>query len=392
MSDPTLPAPGEAPDPHAATPTGPPGLTDTEEHDLEEEMPRVAITRRRLVAFLLFMVVAVAFLYFVLPRLAGLDSTWNRINQGDPWWLGAALAFAILSFLGYVLLFRGVFAGEGPRIGLAASYQIIMAGLAATRLFAAGGAGGLILMAWALRRSGMRRRRVADLTLAFLALTYVVFMAALVVVGLGLHWGVLAGPAPFAMTVLPAIFGATVIVVALVLAAVPPDLQRRLERRAQRGGRLDRTAQRLANLPAAVSAGTREAVRHVRGSDPAVLGSLLFWASQVAILWAAFRAFGAAPPGAVIIMAFFVGMLGNLLPLPGGIGGVDGAMIGAFAAFGVDVDLAIVAVLTYRGFAFWLPTIPGAIAYFQLRRTVARWREERRAQLAGGAAAPRPAE
>ena len=62
-------------------------------------------------------------------------------------------------------------------------------------------------------------------------------------------------------------------------------------------------------------------------------------------------------------------MLGNLLPLPGGIGGVDGGMIGAFAAFGVDVGLAVVAVLTYRAFAFWLPTIPGAIAYFQLRRT-----------------------
>ena len=52
-------------------------------------------------------------------------------------------------------------------------------------------------------------------------------------------------------------------------------------------------------------------------------------------------------------------------------------MIGAFAAFGVDTSLAIVAVLTYRAFAFWLPTIPGAIAYFQLRRTVARWREDR---------------
>ena len=65
-------------------------------------------------------------------------------------------------------------------------------------------------------------------------------------------------------------------------------------------------------------------------------------------------------------------MLGNLLPLPGGVGGVDGGMIGAFAAFGVDFGLAAVAVLTYRGFAFWLPTIPGAIAYFQLRKTVAR--------------------
>ena len=75
-------------------------------------------------------------------------------------------------------------------------------------------------------------------------------------------------------------------------------------------------------------------------------------------------------------MAYFVGMLGNLLPLPGGVGGVDGGMIGAFTAFGVDVELSVVAVLAYRAFAFWLPTLPGAIAYLQLRRTVHRWQEE----------------
>jgi uncharacterized protein (TIRG00374 family) len=73
-------------------------------------------------------------------------------------------------------------------------------------------------------------------------------------------------------------------------------------------------------------------------------------------------------------MAYFVGMVGNTLPLPGGIGGVDGGMIGAFTAFGIDVEVSVVAVLAYRAFAFWLPTIPGAIAYFQLRRTVQKWR------------------
>jgi uncharacterized membrane protein YbhN (UPF0104 family) len=49
-------------------------------------------------------------------------------------------------------------------------------------------------------------------------------------------------------------------------------------------------------------------------------------------------------------------------------------MIGAFAAFDVNTGLAVVAVLTYRAFAFWLPTLPGAIAYLQLRRTVAGWK------------------
>jgi len=80
------------------------------------------------------------------------------------------------------------------------------------------------------------------------------------------------------------------------------------------------------------------------------------------------------------LLAYFLGMLGNLLPLPGGLGGVEGGMIGAFAVFGVEFNLAVLAVLTYRGIAFWLPTLPGALAYLQLRRTVARWREEEQNQ------------
>ena len=102
------------------------------------------------------------------------------------------------------------------------------------------------------------------------------------------------------------------------------------------------------------------------------------------MLWACFHAFGGSPPKGVIVMAYFVGMLANTLPLPGGIGGVDGGMIGAFAAFGVDAELSVVAVLAYRAFAFWLPTLPGAVAYLQLRRTVQRWDDER-AQALGRA-------
>ena len=105
-------------------------------------------------------------------------------------------------------------------------------------------------------------------------------------------------------------------------------------------------------------------------------------AGYTAALWACFHAFGDAPTLGVLVVGFFVGMLGNLLPLPGGIGGVDGGMIGAFVAFGVDAGLAVVVVLTYRGFTFWLPTVPGIVAYLQLRRTVERWKEERSAAAA----------
>ena len=145
-----------------------------------------------------------------------------------------------------------------------------------------------------------------------------------------------------------------------------------------------------------MSAGVRTAVRIVRDGEWGVLGAVVWWGFDIATLWAAFHAFGEhTPQFAVIVVAYFVGMLGNTLPLPGGIGGVDGGMIGAFAAFGVDFGLATVAVLTYRAFAFWLPTLPGAFAYLQLRRTVRTWRDERRAEAAAdagaGASEPAPA-
>jgi uncharacterized protein (TIRG00374 family) len=202
-----------------------------------------------------------------------------------------------------------------------------------------------------------------------------------------LRTGVLSGPSDVALTIVPAVIAGLLILITLLLALTPTDLQRRLDGFAARGGRFARLAQRAATLPATMSAGVRMAIAHARDRDPALLGALAYWGFNVAILWAAFHAFGAHVPAGVVVMAYFLGMFGNLLPLPGGVGGVDGGMIGALIAFGVQDGAALVAVLTYRGFAFWLPTLPGAIAFFQLRRTVARWRDERRR----GVRAPHPA-
>jgi putative heme transporter len=355
----------------------PPGVVEDDRHN-DEEMPRLRVTRKALVVGFLFIVATLAFLYFVLPQIAGLDETWHRIEQGDPWWLALALVFTVLSFGGYVVLFEYVYVAAGSRIDLRTAYQITMASLAATRVFAAGGAGGIALTAWALRRSGMPARQVADSTVVFLVLTYVVYMAALVLVGLGMYLGILPGPAPIGVTLVPAIFGLVCFAVFLLLALVPSDVERRMRDWACRHDRprFARIAGRLATFPATVSTGVRQSIAHVRDRDWALLGSLAFWGFNIAVLWACFHAFGEAPPWTVIILGYFVGMLGNLLPLPGGVGGVDGGMIGAFAAFGIDFGLATVAVLTYRGFAFWLPTIPGAVAYFQLRKTVRRWRRQ----------------
>ncbi len=355
-----------------------PGLADDVDDD--EPIPIIKVTRRTLVLGVVFVVLCIVFLAVVLPQLAGLGDTWKQVKEGDPLWLVVAVVFTVLSFAGYVVLFQGVYVRDGFRLSKRESYEITMAGLAATRVFAAGGAGGIALTAWALRRAGMPKRAVADQTLAFLVLTYGVYMAAVVLGGFGLYFGLLPGSDDWAITLLPAIIGVVAFAIALLASLTPTDLQRRLDGYAQRHGRVGRLAQKAANLPASISSGIRISVALVRSGDLALVGSIAYWGFNIAVLWAAFKAFGEAPPWAVVVMGYFVGMLANLLPLPGGVGGVDGGMIGAFVAFGGESkDSIVVAVLTYRLFAFYLPTIPGAIAYFQLRRTVARWTEERRA-------------
>jgi uncharacterized protein (TIRG00374 family) len=347
---------------------------------IDEEMPRVHLTRRHALAFGLFVLSALAFLYFVVPKLTGLSDTWERINQGEPGWLVVAALLEGCSFAGYVILFRTVFVRGESQIDWRESYQITMAGLVATRLFAAAGAGGVALTAWALRRSGMERRIVACRMVAFIALLYVVYMGTLVFDGIGLRTGLFPGGGSFAITVIPAIFGGVAILVGLLISLIPSDLERRLLRasRGHRRMRLARAAARAATVPATMASGVRTAIGLFRDRHVGLLGAVVWWGFDIAVLWACFHAFGANPPPlAVIVMSYYVGMLANTLPLPGGIGGVEGGMIGAFIAFDVSGGLALVAVLTYRAFSFWLPTIPGAAAYWQLRRTVARWRAER---------------
>jgi uncharacterized membrane protein YbhN (UPF0104 family) len=290
------------------------------------------------------------------PAFADLTAAWERLHNGDLGWLALALLFAVLSFAGHVVLFSAVAGrGGGNRLGLRASVQINLAGNAATRLFASAGAGGIALTAWAMRRSGMERPDVAVRLVTFHVLLYGVYMAVLVVGGLGLYTGVLTGGGSFVITVVPAILGAVVIaLVASALWARPGE------------GRVRR-------LVGPVARGVRDARPLLGAGNVALAGALMWWGFQIAVLWASFEAFGSAPPAAVLAVAFFVGMLANLLPLPGGVGGVDGGMVGALIAFGVEPELALLAVLSYRGFVFWLPIVPGALAYLSLRRTVARW-------------------
>jgi uncharacterized protein (TIRG00374 family) len=349
----------------------------SQEREDDEEMPKMGITRERALLFGLFVISAIAFLYVILPQLGDVKETWGRLDEGDPYWLAVAFGFQIAATLSYIAIFKDVHVPPRYPITYTEVYEITMASLAATRLFAAGGAGGVALTAWALRRSGMPRRDVAERMIAFLVLIYGFYMAALIIFGLGLRWGIFPGPAPYGVTVVPAYIAMIAIVLFLALAFLPANLGHRLSKSGN--SKRARLGRQLASGPERLGGGTRFAIYKVRHPDWAMMGTIGWWGFNVAILWASFKAFGEAPPLAVCTQAYFVGLLANLLPLPGGIGGVDAGMVGALIAFDVDPGLAVVAVLVYRGFAFWLPTLPGAVAYLQLRRTVARWREERAA-------------
>jgi len=325
-------------------------------------------TGKALLLIGLLMLVTISGLYVLLPALAGAEKTWHRLDEGDPILLVLAAGLEVLSFCSYVYAFRGVFGTGSIRIGMRDSYRITMAGLAATRLLATAGAGGVALTVWALARKGMPRAQIVSREAIFLVLFYAVFMATLVVGGVGLYVGLFPGKAPFALTIVPAIFGFLVISLALLAARFSVGMERAAKRVARAEGRMSKVARALQTVPAALATGVRGAIAMVRARRPETLGAVGWWGFDIAVLFVCLHAFGGSPPVAVVVMAYFVGMIANTLPVPGGVGAVDGGMIGALIGFGVDSGLAIVGVLSYRFYAFWLPIIPGVIAYVQLLR------------------------
>jgi uncharacterized protein (TIRG00374 family) len=362
-------------------------FAEEEEEDLEGAGAFAALLadRRKILTGVLLVILLVFGIYVVFPKLVGLDQAVKKLDDASPVWVLVAVGFNVAAFAAYVALFRGVLAGSRDdvlhrRLNLRASYQITMAGLAATRIFSAAGAGGIVLTYWALRKAGMERRRSACRMVAFLVLTYAVYTGALVIFGILLRTGVLSGNNPVGGTIVPAAVSVCLIAAFALIALIPQDIERRMQKFAG-GYRRTRYLTRLAKGPATLAIGVRTAIAYVRHPSRgalAVVGAVGFWAANIGVLWASFEAFGGDVPFGVLVQGFFVGMAANLIPSPaGGVGSVDAGMIGAFVLFGIDESTVFPAVLTYRVIAFWLPIPPGIVAFFGLRKTVTRWEAER---------------
>ncbi|MFN2612018.1 MAG: YbhN family protein [Solirubrobacterales bacterium] len=347
---------------------------------LGDDEPSFFNDPKKLIQTGVIVLVLIIAIYAVFPKVLGLEGSLHKIEDGNPWWIGAAIGFNFAAFAAYVALFRGVIGEQIIHLEWSESYQITMAGLAATRLFSAGGAGGLVLTYWALRKAGLERRRSACRMVAFLIVLYSVYLLALIVFGILLRTGVLSGKNSAGLTIVPAAISASLLVLLIATAKLPEGFERRIG--AAKGRRAARLTRRLATVPATLAQATRTAlsfVRHPSRGALAFVGAFGFWASNIGILWASFHAFGVAVPFGVLVQGFFIGMAANLFPLaPGGVGAVDAGMIGTFVLFGLPDSDVFTAVLSYRVIAFWLPIPPGIVAFFQLRKTVARWEAEGR--------------
>jgi uncharacterized protein (TIRG00374 family) len=272
-----------------------------------------------------------------------------------------------------------VVGGDAMRFTWGETYEINMAGVAASLLFSAGGAGGVALTYWALRKAGMSRRDSARRMVAFISLHYAFYPLALIVFGLLLRTGVLNGDHSVELTIIPAAIAGLLLVVGALVTLIPADLEARLMPHAH-GDHTRSFVEWASRVPVTLGEGFRFALSlftHPRKGGLAVLGAAGFWAFNIGVLWASFHALGIQVPFAVVVQGFFLGMVANLFPLaPAGVGAVDAGMIGAFVLFGLPEETVFPAILIFRLISFWMPIPPGVVAFFQLRKTVRNWEEE----------------
>jgi uncharacterized membrane protein YbhN (UPF0104 family) len=324
-----------------------------------EALPE-GLAPRRLLRRFLQVVALLAVLVLVALLAPGLGEVRERLEEAAPGWLAVAVALEALSCGSYVLMFRPIFC---RRMSWRTSTQISLSQLGVGSLVPASGAAGLALGAWILHRGGMPADRIARRSVAFFLIKSSVNFAAVAVLGTVMALGLIGPDLSLALTALPAAL--SVAVIALVLA-IP-----RLGPGRDAGPGASKLRRAVAAARRAVIGGTGEAVVILRSRDlPVIAGAVGYWVFDNAVLWATFQAVGADVPISVLLMGYLIGQLGGLLPLPGGVGGIDGGLIGTLIVYGAPAAPTAAAVLAYRVILFWLPLLAGALAFALLRRAL----------------------
>jgi uncharacterized membrane protein YbhN (UPF0104 family) len=236
------------------------------------------------------------------------------------------------------------------------AHELAWSQMGSGALLPGGGAGSLAIGGWLLHLARMPTRQIVRRSSGLFFLTSAINVITLATAGLLLVLGIAEGPHDVLRAGMPIIAAVTASAVVLGL----PPIMRRISGGHPPGAWLSDIG---SGIPAARDALTRPSWR--------LLGALGYLLFDIGALWATFAAVGPLPPLAPIVVAYLVGYLANVIPIPGGIGVLDAGLVGALALYGLPVTHAAAAVLLYHAVAFWIPALGGTLAYARLRPRLA---------------------
>ena len=317
---------------------------------------------RHLVRRLLALAVLVTLVAAAVSSLPGLGTVRNHFAHADIAFIVLVGLLKLGSCLSNVVAFRDVFCA---RMGWRFSAQLALSEQATNVLVPTGGAGGLALGVWALRQGGMSTEYFGRRSIAFFVLTSIPNFAFAAVLGPLLLTGLFSGHVPVALT---AVLSAAAWSAAAVVVLLPRLLGRVNTETAGTG-----VAGRLRAAAVTFELGIRDTGQILRSRQwQAIAGAIGYLVFDIGALIAAFAAFGGGMALAPLIFAYVIGQLGGLIPLPAGVGGTDGGLIGAMVLYGSPLSLAVAAVLAYRLFQLTVPAVLGAVAFIRLRQTLSK--------------------
>ena len=289
----------------------------------------------------------------------------DSMREADPHWFALCVPGQALAYTGYVLAYRDAARVDGgPLLGYRRCLEIVVAGFGA--LVAASSVGGLAVHYWALHRAGAPPHEAVRRVLGLNTIEWAWLGAGAAGASALL---LLGGDAPLGIT-LPWL----VVIPLCALAGAWVSSPRRAPRLTSTEG-VGRFRAALADAIGGVVVVRRLVARPLRYWG-GVFGFPLYWLGQLVTLYAGLRAFDAHIGPAALLVGYATGYVASALPLPvGGSGGIDAAMTFALSAVGVPLGTALLGVVAYRLFAFWLPLVPALVILPRLRRLNADLRE-----------------
>jgi uncharacterized membrane protein YbhN (UPF0104 family) len=312
-----------------------------------------AYQARRLRNGLLSLVVLLALVVGLVLAVPGLHGVGDAVAEMAPGWVAAAVLFEILSCVGYVVIFLTVF----DRAPIVFGARVALSEMAFGAAVSLGGAGSIAVGAWLLHERGVPAGDVAERSAVLFLLTSAVNLITLAAFGIGLGSGILPGPTNPLLTLLPAGVSVAIFMFFLIL----PRLTERTARARGSG--------RLATVLRGIALTIRVTRRTLLRPDWRLLGAIGYLWFDILVLWACFQATGHTPPIAVIVLAYQIGYVANVVPIPGNIGVLEGSFVAMLVLYHVHATTAAAAAVVYHAIALWIPAVWGTIAFIRLRRS-----------------------